>query len=142
MNHLFRILTILMKLPSQLFTSLNSIASPIIKSNVIKTTSRFTLLFCLLYIINWYYNILTLVSLFYFLIILTTSYLFISTITSKTLQIKSWISGILNGILEGFGTFNNTMHPDERSTEEINQEREIRQQKEIQDWRNKLQRRL
>jgi hypothetical protein len=50
------------------------------------------------------------------------------------LEIRSWLNEILKEILEGFGGYNNTMQPNEN----ISKQRELKEQQEIQDWRNRL----
>jgi hypothetical protein len=54
------------------------------------------------------------------------------------LQIKSFISNLINELLEGLGGFNNTMNPNDKAIEELKREKELRDQAEIQNWRNKL----
>jgi hypothetical protein len=58
------------------------------------------------------------------------------------LQTKTWLSEIINGLLEGLGSFNNTIHPNENRTKDLqellNKQRELIEQQETQNWRNRL----
>lgn len=139
-----------MKSIIQKIISLNSLAFPIIKTNTSNSVSRFTLLlflfiilslnpYVIAYTLTWatYYST-DVFTVFNFTTILLSSYLIITIM----LQTKTWLSEIINGLLEGLGSFNNTIHPNENRTKDLqellNKQRELIEQQETQNWRNRL----
>jgi hypothetical protein len=140
------IFTTLMKLATQKLISLKSLALPIIKSNVIKTTSRFTLLFFVLYILSLYNNIFPPFLLHCILVTFSTLGLILLILFILPLKILHWLAEILQEILDGLnqgsGSFTNSMPPNEVLTEEILEEladnRLERETEEIKEWRHNL----
>lgn len=127
-----------MKLLFQTMISLKTLGLPFIKPNVVNPTIGLIFLLFLSYIINSYYYILAVSLLSYFIITFIISYLIIFISYPILLKIKSRISNIINEFLEELGNFNNTILPNEKSIEELKRQKEIRDQQDIQNWRNKL----
>jgi hypothetical protein len=117
------------------YISLNSPTTNHNKSTTFKSVSRITLIFLFISLTVIYYKSYNIFN--YIAVILT-----VHTVIIMILQIKSFISNLINELLEGLGGFNNTLIPNEELSESLTRELEegkfLREQEEIRAWKERI----